>query len=106
MAMKKQLAKSQKTQEEVETEFRKEKPTPTLASEKLAKWMKDSNLTQVQTARRFGVDQVSISRYLHGISRPKLPTAVKIERSTKGAVACRDWVMKGRKKYRAKGLAA
>ena len=89
-----------------ETEPRREKPVPTLASEKLARWMKDSNLTQVQTARRFGVDQVSISRYLHGISRPKLRMAVKIERSTKGAVTCRDWVMKGRKKYKAKGLAA
>jgi hypothetical protein len=49
---------------------------------------------------------VSISRYLHGGSRPKLWTAVRLERITKDIVRCRDWMMKGRKKYPVRKLAA
>ena len=72
----------------------------------MAQWMSEQNLTQAQIGKKVGVDQVSVSRYLQGVSRPKLLTAVKLEKITKDFVRCRDWMLKGRRKYATRKLAA
>ena len=60
--------------------------------EKLKEHMKKRGLTQVEFARRLGISQPSLARYISGKQRPSLEVAAKIEMETSGCVKAVHWV--------------
>lgn len=59
---------------------------------KLTAYLRDSRLTQAQFAAQLGVDQATISKICSGKLMPSLPLAVKIDRTSGGAVSVYSWV--------------
>lgn len=52
----------------------------------IATYLKQSNLSQDEFAKRVGVTQAAVSQWLRGVNRPSPKTAISIEAATDGAV--------------------
>lgn len=57
----------------------------------LVRWMDQNGVTQSEIARRTGMPQTSVSRWVRGKAVPKVSAAVELERLTFGAVRVQDW---------------
>ncbi len=58
----------------------------------LVRWMESNGVTQSEIARRTGIPQTSVSRWVLGKAMPKIGAAVELERLTFGAVRVADWM--------------
>lgn len=54
-------------------------------------WLRESELSQARAARRFGVCESSVSKYLKGTRKPGLRIGLEIERVTHGVVSASSW---------------
>jgi transcriptional regulator with XRE-family HTH domain len=70
--------------------YRSDMETHRTGREQLAQWIERSKLTQVETARRIGIDPTQLSQILTGKRRPGLDNAVRIERAT--GIVVEAWV--------------
>lgn len=57
----------------------------------LRTWLKDSDITPAEFARRVGYDRSNFHNILKGNIWPTLELALRIERETDGAVPMRTW---------------
>jgi plasmid maintenance system antidote protein VapI len=57
----------------------------------LDQWILRARLTQAEAADRIGISRIKLNQYLHGIARPSLETAIRIEDTT--GVAVRAWLI-------------
>lgn len=62
---------------------------------KLAQHLSDRGITQEQFADQVGLDQSTISRLCRGTMTASLPTALKIQAWTEGAISVSDLVRQG-----------
>ena len=60
--------------------------------EKLAAYLEEHKISQREFARLIGIDNSVVSRFLSRDAKPKLATAVRIERATNGAVPVSAWM--------------
>lgn len=65
---------------------------------KLAKYLSDNDIPQAVFAKKIGVTQVAVSRYVQELRTPSLRLIFAIEKLTKGAVTPKDWPTPARKK--------
>mgnify|MGYP000330001373 CR=1 FL=1 len=63
-----------------------------LGMENLATYLNSRGISQREFARLLGVDPSIVSRLVHGLMRPSLELAVKIERLTSGRIKAASWV--------------
>lgn len=61
---------------------------------RLKQWMKLSRVTQSEFARRTGIDQSLLCKYLKKKRRPSADNIRAIRDETKGAVDLDDWAAK------------
>lgn len=61
---------------------------------KLKTWLKRNNKSLREFARELNIDHTSLHKYITGDRTPRLNTALKIEKATKGNVTCSDLVGK------------
>jgi transcriptional regulator with XRE-family HTH domain len=61
------------------------------AQRKLLRWMEIQGWTQRDLARRLGVNQSGVCRWLNGENRPSWPVIVRVYEVTEGHVAPGDW---------------
>ncbi len=59
---------------------------------KLAQFIKDTNLTHAEFARRIGVSQVAVTRYVRGERVPRPAEMRSIVRETDGQVTPNDFL--------------
>jgi len=55
-------------------------------------YLHEKRLSAAEFARRLGVTESAVSRWLSRQSRPSLDHMVDIEKFTEGVVAVRDWL--------------
>lgn len=58
---------------------------------KLAKYLSAQAIPQAVFAKKIGVTQVAVSRYVQELRTPSLRLIFAIEKATKGAVTPKDW---------------
>lgn len=56
------------------------------------KWMKDNGFNQKDFASLTGVQQPTVSRWIHGHHRPSLKRIMEIEKITQGKVKVHDFI--------------
>ena len=57
----------------------------------LYKYLTTYNILQSEFAKKIGVTQPTLSRYVNGESLPSVVIGARIEKATSGEVACGDW---------------
>lgn len=57
----------------------------------LDRWILRARLTQGEAADQIGISRVKMNQYLHGIARPSLEVAIRIEDTT--GIAVRAWLI-------------
>jgi len=57
----------------------------------LYKYLDTYNILQSEFAKKIGVTQPTLSRYVNGESLPSVVIGARIEKATSGEVACGDW---------------
>jgi DNA-binding transcriptional regulator YdaS (Cro superfamily) len=57
----------------------------------LERWLARNEVSQAEFARRTGITQSAISKYISGDRQPMLDEALAIERATHGAVPVEEW---------------
>ena len=62
---------------------------------KLALYLTEYRIRQVDFASRIGATQSTVSRLVSGTATPSLDLAVRIERATGGAVPATSWIEMG-----------
>jgi len=66
--------------------------THTRGAALLRAWLDGQGLSQADLARRCGVGEASVCRWLRGTRRPGLDLAIAVEQLTDGAVPAASWV--------------
>ena len=57
----------------------------------LYKYLDTYNILQSEFAKKIGVTQPTLSRYVNGESLPSVVIGARIEKATSSEVACGDW---------------
>jgi len=74
------------------------RPTPSLGSVRLEKFLAKRGLTLAQFAFVVGVTKGHVGLLTQGRVTPSLALAIRIEERTEGAIKCADWTCQPAKK--------